>query len=240
MRVRGDRECNECGQRWSYFETGTIACPNCGSHHSVGRGERRRHTDGEQSLDLSVSIEKAASGSVEAALESALDPCRSYVHSRGFIAGGELTELDDLYCLAAELRYCAGARVHRSAFTDLERRYLLALFGAAADGQRPMPSAVPDRFRFARGLAVARSVTDYQRAIRQVMAVDDREASVATALDALDGVTTRIEQLDGDVPPASAETVLEAARTVGSAVRSGDADAVEGIPNRLERLEWSV
>ena len=240
MRVRGDRECSDCGQRWSYFETGTIACPNCGSRHSVGRGGRRRHTDGDQSLDLSASMEQAATGSIEAALETALDPCRSYVHSRGFIAGGELTDLDDRYLLAAELRYCAGGRNRRSGYTDPERRYLLALFRSTMGDQRPPPSAVPDRFRFARGLAVAEGVSEYRRAIRQVTDVDDRGTSIATAVEAIDDVTTRIEQLDGDVPPASAEVVLETARTIGSAVRSGDAGAVEAVSQRLGRLEWSV
>ena len=185
-------------------------------------------------------MEQAATGSIEAALETALDPCRSYVHSRGFIAGGELTDLDDRYLLAAELRYCAGGRNRRSGYTDPERRYLLALFRSTMGDQRPPPSAVPDRFRFARGLAVAEGVSEYRRAIRQVTDVDDRGTSIATAVEAIDDVTTRIEQLDGDVPPASAETVLETARTIGSAVRSGDAGAVEAVSQRLGRLEWSV
>ena len=45
MKVRGRRECEACGARWSYFDTGEVTCPDCGSLHSVGLDdERALHT----------------------------------------------------------------------------------------------------------------------------------------------------------------------------------------------------
>ncbi|MXR22522.1 endonuclease Q family protein, partial [Halobacterium bonnevillei] len=60
MDVRGERECKSCGTRWSYFETGSVACPECGSVRSVGVGERSQHTDGNATLDLSDAQRAAA------------------------------------------------------------------------------------------------------------------------------------------------------------------------------------
>ncbi len=47
-----ERECTECGTRWSYYETGSIGCPACGSLHSVGLDERTEHTDLRVEFDL--------------------------------------------------------------------------------------------------------------------------------------------------------------------------------------------
>jgi len=53
MEIRGTRECRSCGRQWSYYETGTIRCPDCGAIRSVGIDERRQlHTDGAAELDL--------------------------------------------------------------------------------------------------------------------------------------------------------------------------------------------
>src|SRR6056297_1417065 len=53
MEIRGERECKDCGTRWSYYETGSVACPNCESVRSVGVDEeRKRHTAGQATLDL--------------------------------------------------------------------------------------------------------------------------------------------------------------------------------------------
>ena len=53
MRIRGNRRCENCGREWSYFDTGRVACPACGSLRSVGTGDRERHTDSAVELDLS-------------------------------------------------------------------------------------------------------------------------------------------------------------------------------------------
>jgi DNA-directed RNA polymerase subunit RPC12/RpoP len=40
MKIRGERECKDCGARWSYYETGSVSCPECGSRRSVGVDDR--------------------------------------------------------------------------------------------------------------------------------------------------------------------------------------------------------
>ena len=53
MKIRGRRECKACGTQWSYYETGEISCPSCGSRHSVGTDdERTLHTATSATLDL--------------------------------------------------------------------------------------------------------------------------------------------------------------------------------------------
>jgi DNA-directed RNA polymerase subunit RPC12/RpoP len=31
MKIRGERECTDCGTRWSYYDTASVECPQCGS-----------------------------------------------------------------------------------------------------------------------------------------------------------------------------------------------------------------
>jgi len=53
MEIRGERECTDCGERWSYYETGDVACPACGSMQSVGVDEERAlHTTTAGEFDL--------------------------------------------------------------------------------------------------------------------------------------------------------------------------------------------
>ncbi|WP_020220593.1 DUF7117 family protein, partial [Halarchaeum acidiphilum] len=96
MEVRGERECTACGTRWSYYETGSVQCPECGSVRSVAtEDERREHTDGAPTIDLDDAVLAAGRDDYRAAAREARDAVRDYTHERGFVRGGELLDLDD-------------------------------------------------------------------------------------------------------------------------------------------------
>ena len=243
MRVRGERECRECGHRWSYFETGAVECPACGSLRSVGRDDRRQHTDGPVDLDL-TSARETADGDLHGALEDARDRCREYVRRRGFVNAGDLRDLDDTYLAAAELAHAAdtvGRGMRREA-SDEERIYLLGLLSGADAGERPDASDVPESIRSARGLAVANAVREYRRELREWLSARDEAdrarqvPAVRSALDRIDGVVGRHRALQGDVSPAASGQLVAAAREVARALRDGDEDALTTARERLDEL----
>ncbi|MFB6126055.1 MAG: hypothetical protein ABEJ79_01970 [Halolamina sp.] len=253
MKIRGRRECQDCGRRWSYYRTGDVECPDCGSLRSVGVDDRTRHTDGAPTLDLSPYRDDAPEnlGAVAADLTEDL---RAYARRRGFVVGGDLREPDDRYLCARELR---------QALSDLERghsdrvaaagdrsvdavgdggatdRYLLALF-RVADGDdaadRPAPAAVPERFRPARGLAYATALATH-RSEAATYLDDDPDPAVRTALGRLRDRVARVEALDGEVAPARVETLVRAARELTRAATDGDEAALSTAQERLSALE---
>ncbi len=243
MRVRGRRECQDCGHRWSYFETGAVECPQCGSLRSVGVDERRHHTDAPVDLDLTAARERATDD-LHDALETAAEECREYVRRRGFVDAGTLRDLDDTYLAAAELVHAAdltGRRL-RADLGDAERIYLLALLRGADAGERPAPDRVSASLRAARGLAYADAVDEYRGELRDWLAardgVDDaREVpAVRATLDGVAAVVTRTQALQGDVSPTTAETLVTTVRDLARALRDGDEDALETARDRVERL----
>lgn len=243
MRVRGERECQDCGHRWSYFETGVVECPSCGSLRSVGTDQRRQHTDDAVELDLTDARVRADEDLLDG-LADAREACRDYVRRRGFVSAGTLLDLDDTYLAAAELAHAA-AFADRSLVTDLsddEELYLLALLSGADAGDRPGPDRVPETLRAARGLAYADAVRDYRRELRAWLAErgEDEEArevpAVRGTLDGIDGVLTRHRALQGDVDPEDAERLVAAVRDVARALRDGDESALATARERVEGL----
>lgn len=235
MRVRGERTCRDCGANWSYFETGSVACPECGSVRSTGRGDRERHTDRENELDLTATKAAAADGDLDTALDTAADVALEYVRHRGFIDAGDLRDLDEEYLFAQELRHASTIAASRLDLADDERAYLLQLFEAAPPA-RPPAEAVPDGLRAARGLAAATAVRDYLDELRTWLA-DEREGvsdEVPTA--SLDDHVTRIRALDGEIPPEAAEELITAARAIGRYCRERDDDALESATSAVESL----
>lgn len=231
MEIRGERECRECGNRWSYFETGSVACPACGSVHSVGRGDRAVHTAGGAALDLGPARRAVDAEPVDRVAELAADAGREYRLSAGFLDAGDLLPLDDTYLLAAELE-TVGAELERAMRVDeTEEHYLLTLVGAPEAGERPGPDAVPASLAPARGLAVGRAVEDYARDLRRV--VDDPEAPLARALSTLHAHRKRVEALQGDVEPRAAERLVGAARDVYAYLERDDEAALARIDERL-------
>jgi uncharacterized Zn finger protein (UPF0148 family) len=234
MDVRGERECKSCGTRWSYFETGSVECPSCGSIRSVGVGDRKLHTDAGGELDL-TDARQAGADDVLDALEPAKEACREYCQSRGFVAGGDLLDLDDTYLAAQELRRVAVLLAGKLRVGEDEQRHVLALLNGADDGERPEPEDVPESLWAARGLAYAASVDAYRAAIREHSdgSVPDPESGL---LERVREHGKRVEALDGEVDPADSERLVAAVRAVADSLR-GDDSGVERARTRLAALE---
>ena len=264
MKVRGERECTDCGARWSYYDTGEVACPDCGSLRSVGvETERRRHTDTPATLDLSRFREAVADAEPRRGADPHLEgideiatelgsTLREYLRKRGFIRGGELLELDDTYLAARELLEAVDVYRRLQGPDEATSLYVLELLEGADDGDRPGPEAVPTTLTPARGLAVATVVDTYRDELVTFLADleadtgnrDDTDVTgarnvidVTSALGRLRDRTKRVRALDGDVDPAEAETLVAAAREIGAYLRNDDLDALARAHDRLADVD---
>lgn len=255
MKVRGRRECQDCGTRWSYYETGDIACPDCGSVRSVGVDDRTRHTDAAPDLDLSP-FREAVPDDIVGVADDLADDLRTYLRQRGFVVAGDLQPLDDRYLAARELlqavsdlRRGHADRVRATVdddggggdgtLADAEQLYLLSLFRIAAgdDGaERPGVDDVPERFSAARGLAYAQSLSDHRSEFATVLD-DDPDPAVRAALGRLRDRVKRVEALDGDVDPETVESLVRASRELTRAATDDDEGALTRARNRLSELE---
>lgn len=241
MRIRGERECTECGTHWSYYETGSPNCPSCGSLQSVGVGDRTQHTASAATLDLSPARNRLDVGGdddadTRAAAERAAEACREFVRQHGFIDAGDLRNLDETYIAALELRYVAEELGRAMRVSDDEERYFLSLLGGTDHGERPNPEDVPESLRAARGLASATALTEYRRDVSAYLDdYPDNEARAAFGTLAEHG--KRVEALDGDVPPETADRLVYIAQELGTYLRKGDENALVTARDRLSRLE---
>ncbi len=236
MKIRGERECTACGTRWSYYETGSVGCPACGSLRSVGVDERTEHTDLEVEFDLTPVRADVDEATTAELAERARDRAAAYVRRRGFVRGGELRPVDDAYLAAAELRYVGDAVAGGMYLGDREELHFLALLRGADAGERPAATAVPDSLRASRGLAYADAVEAFRRDVRRW--ADGRElAGIERAvLERLGDQVRRVRALDGDVSPRTADRLVEAAREVGVGLRDGDEGAIARASERLDGL----
>ncbi len=240
MRIRGERECTNCGTRWSYYETGSVNCPNCGSLQSVGTDEHTEHTAGAATLDLSEARNRLDAGGndgadTRAAAGCAAKACRVFTRQYGFIDAGNLRNLDETYLAALELRYVAEELTRTMRVSDEEEGYFLSLLGGADRGERPSSEEVPESLRAARGLAAAEAVREYRHDVRTYL--DDHPDSEAqTAFSTLTEHTKRVQALDGDVAPETAERLVRIAQDLGSYLREDDENALITACDRLSRL----
>ena len=263
MKVRGERECRECGARWSYYETGSVECPDCGALRSVGVGAMTAHTDAPATFDLTP--HRARFGDARGTLpEEGVDDLkadlREYARKRGFIRGGELLPLDDTYLAARELLEAVDLYDRLRDPTDRDREYLLALLAGADEGDRPETEAVPDSLREARGMAAVRAVDEYRSDLLAFLdelseaengeqGDDDAPAPTVSVfgddpplaridptgepLERLRDRVKRVEALAGDVPPTDADALVDAADALGEYVRTGDETALDHARDRL-------
>ncbi|WP_436934080.1 DUF7117 family protein [Halovenus marina] len=232
MELRGTRECSDCGERWSYYETGDITCPACGSMRSVGVDDRTLHTTSPATLDLTSVRDKVDTASVRELATEAADRCREYCRSVGFVHAGELQPLDDGYLAALELRRVGTALSSALDVSDEEEAYLLQLLQTADKNERPVPTDVPDSLRAERGLAIAAGVDAYLTDLRRV--VEDREPAVDSVLSTVTAHRKRIEALDGDLPPAETERLVSAVHDLSTYLTDGDETALARATERLD------
>jgi predicted nucleic acid-binding Zn-ribbon protein len=236
MRVRGERECRDCGTRWSYYESGSIECPDCGSIRSRGVAEQRQlHTAGAATLDLDVVRQTVEERPLQETVAAAKEAAREYVRQDGFVRGGDLLALDDVHLAARELVHVADLVGRSTALSDGAARYLLALLRGADAGERPDPETVPVAMRSARGLAAAEGVRAYRRELRDWLEEHPHPA-VREPLGRLDQHGKRLEALQGEVPPAAAERLVAATRDLSEYLRAGEDDALARATDRLDRM----
>lgn len=241
MKVRGTRECQSCGERWSYYETGSVECPNCGSMRSVGvDDDRKLHTASSVALDLTPArdaLDDGAGGAgIRQAAEKATELTGEFTRSYGFVDGGELEPLDDTYLAAMELRTVAGAVGRATRLSDDEELYFLSLLRGADQGDRPEVAEVPESMRGARGLAYANAARSYRSDVRSYLE-ESPDDLVRGPLATLGDHVKRIRALDGDVPVVDSERLVVAARELGRYLREGDEAAIAEATDRLDRLE---
>jgi len=231
MKVRGERECTACGARWSYYETGEIACPDCGSLRSVGVDERTEHTAGTTELDLTPVMADIDETDIRTLADRASERTREYLREVGFVHAGDLQELDDTYLAASELRRVGTTLGRLMHIEDGERLYFYDLLRGAAEGDRPAPEDVPETFWPERALAVAASTELYVRDIRRVY--EEREQAVDSVLSSVTGRRKRIEALDGSVEPAEADRLVRTLRDLAAYLREGDETALARAQERF-------
>lgn len=247
MEIRGERECQDCGTQWSYYETGSVTCPDCGSLRSTGlEDERRLHTDAPVEFDLTDVRTLVGDVTDEELATEAAETAREYVRRRGFVDGGELGRLDDTYLAAAELAAVGELLSRALSTTDDEELYFLRLLRGADRGERPDPADVPASLRSARGLADADAVEEYRRDATQWIETEDGVSDdpqgepngthVRETATLLGEHVKRIRALQGDVPPGDAERLVAAARDFGAYLRGERPDGLTTCRDRLDRL----
>lgn len=236
MEIRGERECRDCGSRWRYYDTGSVACPNCGSLVSVGVDDRQRHTDAPVELNLSPQRRTADEKGVLAVVATVGSDLSAYLSRRGFRNAGDLLTLDDTYLAAAELRHVADVAERRRSTTDAEEIYLLALLTGADHGDRPAPDDVPGSMAPARALAYADAILDYRGEVATYLRDTGEDAAARRTLGRVADRAKRIRAIDGAVPIQEVETLVTATRAVFAALTEGDKEAVSRANDRLDAL----
>ena len=231
MKVRGERECQSCGARWSYYETGQITCPECGSVRSVGLDDPTAHTAGTETFDLTPIRADIDDVSLQRLADRAAEEARAYVRDVGFVHAGELQALDETFLAANELRRVASTLGRVMHLEDDEELYFLALLRGADQGERPAPGDVPETLYPERGLAVAASVDVYLSDLRRVF--DERDPDADRVISSVTAHRKRLEALDGDVDPSEAEQLVRAVRDVSAYLRKHNETA---LARALERL----
>lgn len=235
MEIRGRRECKDCGQEWSYYRTGSVACPNCQSLRSVGIGDRQRHTDAPTSLELTSALSNLEETGIEGISDDATSSLREYIRKRGFINAGELRRLDDRYLIAHELVQALDLYGRLRDPDDRAEYYVLSLLRGAEDGERPDPETVPPSMREARGVGYAEAVATYRRDLTDWLD-DHPDQAARRTLGTLREQLKRIQALQGDVDPSTAEQLVDVAREIGSYLETGEQAELASARDRLSRL----
>jgi uncharacterized Zn finger protein (UPF0148 family) len=224
MDIHGNRKCTACGARWSYYETGEIACPECGSIKSVGVEERRTHTAGTTELDLVGVMADIETATTRELAERAAEETARYIRTVGFIDAGSLEPLSDTYVGACELRRVSVTIGRVLELDTAEELYFLSVLRGVDDGDRPAAGEVPESFHPARGLAATAAVDAYLTDLRRIY--EDREQPVDQVLSWVTTERKRIDALDGAVDPTDADRLVNTVRDLGRYLRTDDETAL--------------
>lgn len=236
MKIRGHRECKDCGTRWSYYETANVACPDCGSLRSVGVDDRTAHTNAPAAYDLTAVRAEIDEQPLRGVAGDAAELSAEYLRKRGFVDAGDLLVLDEQYVGATELRHVGAEIARELETTDPAELFFLELLRGVDEGERPPADDVPESLRSAYGLAMAAAVEAYQRDIREFL--DDRPDEAAAALSGrIRDHRKRVEALDGDVPPKDADRLVRATRDLGTYIRNEDESAIVTADNWLNGID---
>ena len=240
MRARGRRKCHSCGTLWSYFDAGSITCPSCGSARSEGTDtEPVLHTAGAATFDPTGIRQLLEAEDITTAIRELEPRCRVYLRDAGFIDHGTLLPLEDSVVAIAELLESAThLDMPQAAPPSVElEAYLFDLVESAMGGPRPGGEAVPDQARHIRALGVARAVRMYFGECHRWMRARKRNGH--PAIGAVRTHIARIEALEGDIDPSSAEAILDATRAIGEGLRHDDVDHFTRAESQLADLRVS-
>jgi uncharacterized Zn finger protein (UPF0148 family) len=230
MEIRGERECAACGTRWSYYETGSVECPACGSLRSTGVGDRAEHTASPVEFDLTPLRSAVDADPLEEVGERAAERAAEYVRRAGFVDAGELRPLADTYLVAAELRRVGSYVARTLRLAEPEEAYFLRLLRGDTDG-RPPAAEVPESLAPERALAVTASVDAYLGDLRRVL--EEPEPPVTRVLSALDSRRKRVEALDGEVELDEAERLVRAVADLHAYLGEGEEAALARAQERF-------
>jgi hypothetical protein len=196
MEIRGKRECLDCGETWSYFDTREPACPECGSLRSRAVEDADEDTGGAvETGDLLTRF----GGEFEEALEEAEERCREYTSRAGFVEGGELLPPEPTYVMACEVKHVAAEFVGAREPTDDERAYVVALVEGVEKGKPPSPDERPASLDAAHNRAIAETVEEYAKEISSYLrSVGKTDGRVEEARD----LAKRTQATDGEADDA--------------------------------------
>jgi hypothetical protein len=196
MEIRGERECLDCGETWSYFETREPACPECGSLHSRAVEDAEEDTGGAvETGDLLTRF----GTDFEAALEEAEDRCREYTSRVGFVEGGELQPPSPVYVMACEVKHTAAEFVGEREPTEEEREYTVSLVEGVEKGEPPGADGRPSTLDAAHNRAVAETVEEYAVDLsRYLRSMGEGDGRIEEARD----LAKRTQATDGDADDA--------------------------------------
>ncbi len=162
MEISGERECLDCGEQWSYFETRQIECPECGSIKSMSISESELDTASSRKNELDMSdLYTEFQTDFMNALTQAGDRSREYIASTGFIEGGELRPPMLRYVMAREIMEIADY-IDLSLDTDIsasEERYIIDLVKGVKSGDPP--DKRPNSMNNHHYMAVAKTAEEY-------------------------------------------------------------------------------
>lgn len=236
MKIRGQRKCKSCGSRWSYYESGSVSCPSCGSLNSVGTDEERSlHTASAATLDLTPIRRDVETDPLRRLADRASDRAGAFTRGYGFIDGGQLRTLDETYLAAMELRHVAGEIARRMKTDEDEEWYFVQLL-RADEGERPAPEDVPRPMRSMRGLAYANAAEAYRSDLRTYLK-EHPDPAVDGTIERLATRVKRIRALEGDVDPTESERLVRIARELCRYLTTENESALVRAEERLDAMK---